>query len=1460
TTQTYGVAEDLSESTEQKLTRGKLLLEFIAKVQAATQALEEASNSLNETLEGELVGNSTQLVDQVLHLLETMRGMDLSYWTATASDELSAASSILQQALKDFHKPHQATRDQAETVSNVLSDKSLRLQEAQALLATANTNNNRTTQLLQMASDYLKDFHDQRGNVSYLSQEATADLDEAQDILGDAVNMVEDLVNVTSQLEGARDELEMWNPALRKQVDTLVMQMKMKDVLELVYSAEDHAEELSIEARSLESSLSDVRNISLNATSAVHANSNIQSDIQEAESRAQAAIALATAAFNLTVAAGSSVSDLGIRVLRQSTEILEEGVILSNNTVGLMANMSAAKEQLNSTRGSFSNISRRFAETSAVLRNMPNGTREKVLEAKERVAAVNVSVQSALRRLEDVSQKLEETSLAVERANASVKSANELVSASEETTNAAESKLREAETRAEGLFDRLKPLKTLGDHLSRNLSEIRELIKQARKQAASIKVAVSAEGDCVRVYRPEVTSSNYNTLTLTVKTTEADNLLFYMGSSSSVDFMALEMRRGKVAFLWDVGSGHAKLEYPDIQINNNKWHRIHATRFGKQGSLTVQELKSDENPVVKTTSPGSATVLDVNKSTLIFVGSLGGQIKKSAAVKMTQFKGCMGEVSLNGKDIGLWNYIEREGKCGGCFMSPQAEETSFHFDGSGYSVLEKPLRSTATHIIILFKTFAPNGLLLYLASNGTRDFLSIELVEGKVRLTFELGSGPLTLTTTKAYNTGSWYKIALQRNKRKGYLSVMAAYAPTERETVEGESPGTASDLNRSDRDPIYIGGLPSSRPIRRQVVARSYVGCIKNMEIARSNIDLLRDAYGVRKGCVLQPIRSVTILKEGFLELPPLALGPQSELMATFSTRNDTGIILAGFNKAGGRKRRQTRQPFLVVMLVHGHLEVHLNAAEGGNVHKVVVRSESGTFNDEHDHSIILQRNKRVITVLVDEGHQGTVKLGAASEKTSLTLSSLFMGGVPPGEGAGLLKTTKSFYGCIKDIALNAELLDLSSALRYQNVDMDSCLLEERPKRMVLPDDGDLEPEPTPGPVQPPAVASTAQSTLPLVPATCGAADQTGTIPEAHQFGLSRHSHMIIKISHQSVRKSFSIQLSVRTFAPSGLLFYMANPNQVDYATLQLLGGRLFFTCDLGKSSATATLPDPINDGQWHSVKAVFGKKTVTVSVDGQESAQAHAKGKASTLDVEGKFYLGGLPQEYTAKNIGNVTHSLAGCVRNVMLNKVSLDTQRPVSAHHTSSCFTEAQDGTFFNGTGYAAFVKEGYKVGSDVAVGLEFRTTEQNGVLLGISSAKVDAIGLELVNGQVVFHVNNGAGRISATYTARGAAPVCDGRWHTLLANKNKYGLSLSVDGSMVHTDNPHSQSTSADTNDPVYVGGYPGEVKQNCLTASTPFRGCMRKFRLIKGHQSDAHDFSTAFQLRGVFPHSCPGRTH
>lgn len=42
---------------------------------------------------------------------------------------------------------------------------------------------------------------------------------------------------------------------------------------------------------------------------------------------------------------------------------------------------------------------------------------------------------------------------------------------------------------------------------------------------------------------------------------------------------------------------------------------------------------------------------------------------------------------------------------------------------------------------------------------------------------------------------------------------------------------------------------------------------------------------------------------------------------------------------------------------------------------------------------------------------------------------------------------------------------------------------------------------------------------------------------------------------------------------------------------------------------------------------------------VDGQEAPTVTAVGDGTMLDVEGKLYLGGLPSDYRARNIGNVS-----------------------------------------------------------------------------------------------------------------------------------------------------------------------------------------------------------------------------
>nr|XP_020733720.1 laminin subunit alpha-1 [Odocoileus virginianus texanus] len=1435
-------SEQVTRATERILDKSVDLIKLTEKLQTDIEEMIEKAATLNQTLDDDVQLPSSILQDMqenITALLEVLRKRRFLPLHRNATRELKAAEDLLSQIQEDYRKPQEELAVLKEAVSSLLSTHNSDVRAAEELLREAETKTQESGRLLLLIGANLREFSEKKLRVQEEQSLTSALIAEGRGLLDAASAPANTLGEALVQLEQHRDELLLWTAQIRRHVDDLVMQMSERRALELVYRAEDHAAELQRLASALDSGLGNVRHVSLNATSAAHVHSNIRSLIEESERLATDALGTVREAS----AASESLVSNGRATLRRSSEFLREGNRLSRKHRGITLELSRLKDSAKRFQENADKITRQTNESLLILRAIPEGVRDRGAVVKDLAMSANQSATSTLKNVMGLSQKLVNTSTDLSRVNATLQETDKLLRDSSMTTLLAGRKVKDVETQANLLLDRLKPLKMLEENLSRNLSEIKLLISQARKQAASIKVAVSADRDCIRAYQPQISSTNYNSLTLNVKTSEPDNLLFYLGSSTSADFLAVEMRRGKVAFLWDLGSGSTRLEFPDFPIDDNKWHSVYVTRFGNIGSLSVKEMSTAQKPPPKTSkSPGTAKVLDVNNSTMMFVGGLGGQIKKSPAVKVTHFKGCMGEAFLNGQSIGLWNYIEREGECHGCFGSPQDEDASFHFAGSGYSVVEKTLRATVTQIIMLFSTYSPNGLLLYLASNGTKDFLSIDLVDGRVRVTVDLGSGPLALITDRRYNNGTWYKIAFQRNKKQGLLAVIDAYNTTYKETKQGETPGASSDLNRLDKDPIYVGGLPRSRAIRKGVSSKSYVGCIKNLEISRSTFDLLRNSYGVRKGCVLEPVRSVSFLRGGYVELPPKPLSPDAELLATFATRNSSGIILAALSQGGEKPGdRQAHGPFWSIMLIEGHVEVHINPGDGTSLRRALLHAPTGTYGDGQEHSISLIRSGRVVTVQVDETTPVEMKLGPSAESRTINVSSLYVGGIPEGEGTPMLKMRSLFHGCIRNLVFNMELLDFTSATDYEHADLDSCSLSERPKLAVYREDGELPPEPQPLPS----------------PGLCAMDGAPEYVPSAHQFGLAEGSHLVLPFNQLAVRKRLSVQLSIRTFAPSGLVYYMAHQNQVDYATLQLHAGRLHFTFDLGKGRTKVSHPALLSDGQWHTVKTEYFKRKGFMTVDGQESPVVTTVGDATTLDVEGKLYLGGLPSKYRARNIGNITHSIPACLREVTVNSQQLDTVSPVSAFAVTRCYAVAQEGTFFEGSGYAALVREGYKVRSDMNITLEFRTSSENGVLLGISSAKVDAIGLEIVDGKLLFHVNNGAGRITATYEPKAPSMLCDGRWHALQANKSKHRVVLVVDGNEVRAESPHTQSTSADTNDPIYVGGYPADVKQNCLSSHASFRGCVRRLTLTKGSQVQSFDFSTAFDLQGVFPHSCPG---
>lgn len=85
----------------------------------------------------------------------------------------------------------------------------------------------------------------------------------------------------------------------------------------------------------------------------------------------------------------------------------------------------------------------------------------------------------------------------------------------------------------------------------------------------------------------------------------------------------------------------------------------------------------------------------------------------------------------------------------------------FVLDGSqnSYAQFRKWYTGLNGSLELEFKTEQPNGLLLYTDDGGTYDFFELKLVEGALRLRYNLGGGAQIITVGRDLHDGHWHKV-----------------------------------------------------------------------------------------------------------------------------------------------------------------------------------------------------------------------------------------------------------------------------------------------------------------------------------------------------------------------------------------------------------------------------------------------------------------------------------------------------------------------------------------------------------------------------------------------------------------------------------------------------------------------------------------------------------------------------
>lgn len=145
-------------------------------------------------------------------------------------------------------------------------------------------------------------------------------------------------------------------------------------------------------------------------------------------------------------------------------------------------------------------------------------------------------------------------------------------------------------------------------------------------------------------------------LAFTIKTVAANAVLAYnAGHANSNDFVAIEIRRGKVRLLLDQGNGVSELRH-DALVNDGDWHKITAV-------FRPDRLEISVDGTNKYSAPNRGTNKHIDLTDRLFIGGIQLK-KKTRAIRQgvksgsSALQGCLKDIELDGRIIGLPEVLE----------------------------------------------------------------------------------------------------------------------------------------------------------------------------------------------------------------------------------------------------------------------------------------------------------------------------------------------------------------------------------------------------------------------------------------------------------------------------------------------------------------------------------------------------------------------------------------------------------------------------------------------------------------------------------------------------------------------------------------------------------------------------------------------------------------------------------
>ncbi|XP_054647395.1 protocadherin Fat 4 isoform X2 [Dunckerocampus dactyliophorus] len=402
------------------------------------------------------------------------------------------------------------------------------------------------------------------------------------------------------------------------------------------------------------------------------------------------------------------------------------------------------------------------------------------------------------------------------------------------------------------------------------------------------------------------------------------------------------------------------------------------------------------------------------------------------------------------------------------------ELNSYGFEELSY--MEFPsLDPNNNYIYVKFATLKNDALLMYNHDNQTGDkaeFLALEISEGRMRFSFNLGSGTYKLMTMIKVSDGQFHTVIARRAGMAASLTVDLC--------GDDQEPGYCAVSNVAvhtdwilDVQPnrLSVGGIRSIESILHrhgQVATHDFVGCIMELAVngrplepsqALASRGILDRCPRLEGACTASPCRhggtcldrwswqqcqcvdgftgkycekyitadtALSLDGTGRLDYA-LKQGPKRDVLLRRSLQGAASEPTAPSRlelkfrtrgKSGTLLHVQESNNYTTVKLRNGNIHYISDAGVSGKVERTV---GDVTLSDGQWHTLLLVKNGSTTFIQVDSSHSRVIQ-HPTQDFGGLGVSTLSLGGIP--SGPAQQKTAAGFDGCLAFVKYNNENL----------------------------------------------------------------------------------------------------------------------------------------------------------------------------------------------------------------------------------------------------------------------------------------------------------------------------------------------------------------------------------------------------------------------------------------------------